>query len=304
MARVWRDSVERFDWVEAHGGRRRDVFGGRFRASVAGDACPGVRVVRGQGGPGEAPEGHLVNHTIAVNVASVLRCDFSWGGGRWERQLLAPMALHVLPAGVPYASRWDGPFEIVAVQISPDHLAAVAGAQPGSGRVELRPSTTVEDRFLAHAALALAEEVEAGAPGGRMCGESLAAALVLHLLQAHARLRPPVHPHRALTSAQLSRVLEHIAANLGASLSLGELAALVRMDVFRFVRAFKQSVGMPPHQYLLRARIDRAKGLLGDAALSISEVALSTGFATPSHFATTFRRMTHTTPRGYRETLR
>ena len=303
MAHVCRESVERLEWVEAHGGRRRDVFRGRLRASVAGDACPGVRVVRGHGDPGEAPEGHLVNHTIAVNVASLVHCDFSWAGGRWVRQPVAPMALHVLPAGIPYASRWDEPFEFVAVQISPDHLAA-AGAQLGNDRVELRPSTAVEDRFLAHAALALVEEVGAEEPGGRMCGESLAAALVLHLLRAHARLRPPVHPQRALTSTQLTRVLGHIAANLGANLSLGELAALVQMDVFRFVRSFKQSVGLPPHQYLLRARIERAKGLLGDAALSISEVALSTGFATPSHFATTFRRMTRTTPRGYRESLR
>jgi hypothetical protein len=65
-----------------------------------------------------------------------------------------------------------------------------------------------------------------------------------------------------------------------------------------------QTVGLSPHRYVLRARIDRAKALLGDTRRSVSEVAPATGFATPSHFATTFRRVTGATPRAYRGSLR
>jgi len=296
------DLVERFEWVELQSGGKRDLFRGSYHAAVAGDACAGVRVVRGHADPGEAPEGHLASHAVVVNVGAASFHEFSWAGGRWERRVVVPTALHVLPAGVPHAVRWDEPVDSVVVQITPDFVAAVAG-EAGPGRVELRPSTGIEDRFLAHAALALVEEVEAGAPGGRLCGEGLATAFVSHLIHAHGDARPRTHAPESLSRAQLARVLGHISEHLETNMSLKELAALVRMDVFRFVRAFKQTVGLPPHRYLVRARVDLAKALLANSGMSISEVAMSAGFATPSHFATTFRRMTHTTPRTYRDSL-
>jgi AraC family transcriptional regulator len=94
-----------------------------------------------------------------------------------------------------------------------------------------------------------------------------------------------------------------VASHLDGPLTLRRLAELADMDLFRFVRAFKQSTGVSPHRYVLESRIVHAKELLRDRALSITEVAFRTGFATPSHFSVTFRRMTQTTPRGYRQRL-
>ena len=131
--------------------------------------------------------------------------------------------------------------------------------------------------------------------------ESLATALVARLLWRRAEARPPAQRRAALSRPRLDRVLDYISEHLAHGLSLRDLAALVDMDVFGFVRAFKQSTGLPPHQYLLRARVQRAKALLRDGRLSISDVALATGFATPSHFATTFRRLTRATPRAWRD---
>ena len=72
------------------------------------------------------------------------------------------------------------------------------------------------------------------------------------------------------------------------------------MDLYRFARAFKQSTGSSPHRYVLEARIARAKELLRNRAMPITEVAMRTGFATPSHFSVTFRRITSVTPRAFR----
>jgi AraC family transcriptional regulator len=212
--------------------------------------------------------------------------------------------VHVLPAGVPHAVRWDEPVESLVVEISAHFAAEVAVAEPSRARVELRPATGTQDRFVAHASLALAEEVEGGSPGGRLCGESLAGALVLRLLGTHGQLRPRLRSAERLSRPLLARVLGHAGDHIDQDLSLKELAAVAQMDVFRFVRAFKETLGVPPHQYLVRARIDRARSLLGSSARPISEVALATGFATPSHFATTFRRVTGMTPRTYRRSLR
>ena len=72
------------------------------------------------------------------------------------------------------------------------------------------------------------------------------------------------------------------------------------MSQYRFARAFKQSTGIPPHQYLLSQRIERAKKLLTLTQLQIADISYQLGFASQSHFAATFRRFTKVTPKVYR----
>ena len=76
------------------------------------------------------------------------------------------------------------------------------------------------------------------------------------------------------------------------------------MDLYRFARAFKQATGSSPHSYLVEARITRAKELLCKSSVSITEVALRSGFASSSHFSVTFRRVTGLTPREFRKSQR
>ncbi len=70
------------------------------------------------------------------------------------------------------------------------------------------------------------------------------------------------------------------------------------------MRSFKSWTGLPPHRYILRRRIERAKLLLGDTTLNIADVALRCGFGDQSAFTTTFRRLTAQTPSAYRDALR
>jgi AraC family transcriptional regulator len=63
-------------------------------------------------------------------------------------------------------------------------------------------------------------------------------------------------------------------------------------------------MGLPVHQYLIRQRVERAKGLLGEDKLSISEIALEAGFAHPSHLARHMRRVLGVSPKALRDLLR
>jgi transcriptional regulator GlxA family with amidase domain len=63
-----------------------------------------------------------------------------------------------------------------------------------------------------------------------------------------------------------------------------------------FARAFKQTIGMPPHCYVLQRRIEHAQQMLRNTQLPLSEIALSAGFSDQSHLARHFRRMTGTSP--------
>jgi AraC family transcriptional regulator len=98
----------------------------------------------------------------------------------------------------------------------------------------------------------------------------------------------------------LRRVLDYIAENLTGRLGLEELANVAGMSPHYFSELFRRSMGLPPHQYVVSRRIERAKQSLRNPKHSILEAALSAGFENPSHFARTFRRHVGATPRQFR----
>jgi len=95
-------------------------------------------------------------------------------------------------------------------------------------------------------------------------------------------------------------VAQYVQDNLHRELRLAELSGLVHMSPYHFARLFKQSTGVSPHRFLVRRRIEQARALLEARTLPIAEIARSVGFRTPSHFTTTFRRVTGITPSVYR----
>jgi AraC family transcriptional regulator len=103
-----------------------------------------------------------------------------------------------------------------------------------------------------------------------------------------------------LPLSRLRRVTEHIREHLDQDLTLAQLGAVVYMSPYHFARLFQRSTGVPPHQFVVRTRIDRAVTLLAARELSIARIARAVGFRTASHFSTVFRRVTGVTPRAYR----
>jgi len=103
-----------------------------------------------------------------------------------------------------------------------------------------------------------------------------------------------------LTQRQLRLVTEYLESRLTDKTTIAELSALVDLSRFHFIRAFKKTVGMPPHQFVVHRRIERARELLTEPALSVSEIATRTGFNSTTHFTKSFRRITGTTPSTFR----
>jgi AraC family transcriptional regulator len=87
---------------------------------------------------------------------------------------------------------------------------------------------------------------------------------------------------------QQRRATELMREHVVDGITLVELARACRLSSSAFVRAFKQSMGVPPHQWLLLRRIDRAIELMHDRTVELAEVALSAGFADQSHFTRIF----------------
>jgi AraC family transcriptional regulator len=132
--------------------------------------------------------------------------------------------------------------------------------------------------------------------------ESIAVALSAHIAEHYATLSPQFERHRGgLSPSRLNKVIDYIHANLGDELQLSTLAEVADTNLYHFARAFKQSTGESPHQYVLRRRVEQAKHLLRDPQISVIEASARTGFVDQSHFSKVFRRIVGASPSVYRQ---
>ncbi|KIP14151.1 helix-turn-helix domain protein [Burkholderia sp. MSHR3999] len=233
-------------------------------------------------------------HRVGVHVGAPVRAHCVCDGSRSAR-IQAHGDADVIPAGLPGQWTDDGDCRILRISISD------AFARATFDQLELKPSQAqirrrmqVRDPRLQHIAWALSAELEADDASDPLYAESLCTALVARLVDAAPAFRDR---RRALAPKAAARVIDYIEGNLERRLTLSELAALVAISVPHFKVLFRETLGMPVHQYVVQRRVERAKALLLEGRLSISQVALEAGFAHPSHMANWMNRLLGATPR-------
>ncbi len=99
---------------------------------------------------------------------------------------------------------------------------------------------------------------------------------------------------------RVQRAVDHLRAHLHEDMNLATLAMVAGLSPYYFARQFRQVLGMPPHQYLIECRVERARELLTDSTCSITQIALDLGFGSPEHFSAVFRKKMGVSPRQYR----
>jgi two-component system, response regulator YesN len=107
----------------------------------------------------------------------------------------------------------------------------------------------------------------------------------------------PTHPN-------IRRALTYITEHFTEPITLADVARAARLSRFHFCRLFHQETTVPFHDYLQELRIARAKILLADRYLRVSEIAYAVGFNDLSHFDRTFRKVVGCSPTSYRTALR
>jgi AraC family transcriptional regulator len=131
--------------------------------------------------------------------------------------------------------------------------------------------------------------------------ETLALLLLWELRHAidpkHSRLNPV---RGGLTARQLGRVREFVDTQIPNEITISDLAALAGLSHYHFIRAFKDTVGLTPYQYVLSKRTHRARALLSNSDLSLGDVALAVGFSDTSHLNRVFQKFTGVTPTAFR----
>jgi AraC family transcriptional regulator len=217
-------------------------------------------------------------------------------------------SISLMPAGNPARVRSSGCKDELHIFLEPGLVERVAAEAFGldPARLTVPPLDALDLPHLRAAMGAVDAELTAGAAGGRLASESLANVLAVHLIRhVLAPRRPERRRDGTLPRAKLRAVVEYIEDHLDAGPSLEQLAAVAHLSAYHFARQFKAATGLPPHQYLIARRVERAQQLLQqDRNLSLAEVAASAGFSDQSQFCHHFKRHVGVTPRRFRTRAR
>jgi AraC family transcriptional regulator len=178
----------------------------------------------------------------------------------------------------------------------------------GCNRIEVfhcRPTDNVQDPVMLNLARALYPAFGQGDALNALASAHLFQAACVHLAQSYGGLKAePVRLQSGLARWQERRVKELMGDRLQSNVTLDELSDACGVSQFRLARAFRNSVGITPHRWLLERRIESAKGLLACTAQDIEQIAKFCGFTNRVKFARTFEKHTGLTPENWRNQRR
>jgi AraC family transcriptional regulator len=209
-------------------------------------------------------------------------------------------SISLLPAGTPALWRSSGHKDSLHVYLEPALVARVAALafDLDPARLTIPPLDALDLPQLRATMWAVDAELTAGGAGGRLAAESLANLLAVHLIRHVLSPRQPGHGRDgALPRGRLRVVVEYIEDHLDTGPTLEQMAAVAHLSPYHFARQFKAATGLPPHQYVIARRVERARHLLQEGTdLSLVELAAHAGFSDQSQFSHHFKRLVGVTP--------
>ncbi|NOK62356.1 MAG: hypothetical protein GFH27_549331n96 [Chloroflexi bacterium AL-W] len=175
--------------------------------------------------------------------------------------MLIPSPDHILEN---YLTTWDSATSIIHVNIDPVLLrSACEGIERDYERIEFVDSFPAQDPMLEHVVRSLGTEAKRRSLFGRLYAKQLMQLASIHLLSHYTAQEFQVKEYQGKLSLRVIQCVdEYIEAHLCDDIKLADLAQLSALSEYHFARLFKQTVGIPPHQYIIDRRIERAKQLL------------------------------------------
>lgn len=261
--------------------------------------CSGIHVIAGRVGPGTGRERAHSEIEIAVpGEHAVAEIQYRTSDGHVRRETMTDRQISIIPAGQPHKLSWSRGADVTVARIAPDFLKHIA-RESGMRVVEVVAQYGAFDPVIWHLGRELRGELRRHRKLDGAYLQSMAIVLTRHLLSSYVTAVVS-QESGGLPRFKLRRAIEYVHDNLGSDISFRDVAAHVQMSAYHFARMFKQSTGQSPYNYIVRCRIERAKALLVEASLPISDIALEVGYKTHSHFTACFGRLAGVTPGAFR----
>jgi AraC family transcriptional regulator len=241
-------------------------------------------------------------HVVIINIGHSITYEFK-KEGRFQPFFKARGAISFFPSDQPFSCRLKVERGVLGnvlfLALDPAFMSRVAeGLELDAERIELVEQRRGTDPTLHHVALALQAGVQSGAALDRLYGEALSTALAVYLLREYgAAVVGPKRQYGGLPREKLVRAVAYIQDQLDTDLTVSEIAQAVGLSPNHFTKLFKESTGQSPYQYVVEARVRKAKELLTTAKFTISEAAHHVGFVDQSHLTRHFKRVFGLPPR-------
>jgi AraC family transcriptional regulator len=249
-------------------------------------------VEAGSSGPWEGDDLTVPHHYLGLNAGLTPVHFEARVGTSFQKTMLTPGGVCFTPAGSRFSHRVPTSSQFAVVAIRPDRMAMFVPLDEKA----LRPTYDVRSQEMGHLIRSLVDEAAGGGSSGPLFVDALVTALGLQIAQTVGSHPIPLPTTRGLRPKQLARVLDLIDARLASGISVVELAATVSLSVSRFTHAFREALGVPPHQYVISRRLELAREELLRGGTTLAVTAQRWGFSDQSHFTRLFRRRFGVTP--------
>lgn len=229
-------------------------------------------------------------------------CLIQAGGGelfyRGVHHETPSTSLFIVHPGEVHANQTETGCSFRSIYVTPQFVSrALTGVSRWEQSLPFFPNPMIFDRDI----ITLYQRVHVSS-GTALEQESALLEMLTRLVTRYAQAKYPSQAagreHKAVV-----KIRDYIFEGHARNISLKELSQLVDLSAFHLTRVFAKQIGMPPHAFQTQVRIARAKELL-KKGMSLSSVAVSTGFADQSHFNRHFKRLMKITPGAYLKTAR
>jgi AraC family transcriptional regulator len=241
------------------------------------------------------------DHVIAIHLAGRVSLQRT-RDGRARTRTMDVGDVTITPVGAPVRWQQDGHSLVLLLRLAPGYVRAVAGDECAldPDRFEIRAVFAQRDPTIEKLGRRFLAGLELEGVDSCLHVDTFTCELTIHLLRSYTTAVVDGIPRARLSPHKLRQITEHIDANLCNSLTLASMAKVVALSPGHFAHAFRAATGVAPHRYVLELRVKRAKALLRNSDMPITEVADRVGCSSHSHFSVLFHRVAGLTPRQFR----
>ncbi|MEM7759736.1 MAG: AraC family transcriptional regulator [Cyanobacteria bacterium P01_A01_bin.40] len=244
------------------------------------------------------------HHTIALSLSEIKTERKLDGRYRQEQQYSGSVA--IIPATFEHWCVWKKTGKFAVLSIKPDALAKIAPETVNPEHIELLPkfSQPESDYFITGLVMGIKQQLEINPEGCDFYAEHLKNALFAHLIQNYCSLEYRFKDYDdGLPPYKLKQALNYINDHLDETIKLKDIADLLDISQYYFCRLFRNSIGVSPYRYVIQQRVDKAKKLMANSNLPLSDIAFECGFSSQSQMTQHFSKLVGVTPKKYRNLL-